>query len=100
MRSLIAKCLVPELAPPHAQSAWGSRGEKVRAVGLICLHSFVWCKTPTFIGFEMRSLIAKDLVAELTPPYAQSAWGSRGERVRVAGLAVCCNYFSKKKKEK
>ena len=42
--------------------------------------------------------IAKGLVAELTHPHVQSAWGSRGERVRVAGLAACCNYFSKKKK--
>ena len=41
---------------------------------------------------------AKGLVAELTPPHAQSAWGSRGENVRAMQLAVCCNYFSKKKK--
>ena len=27
-----------------------------------------------------------------------SAWGFRGKRVRVVGLAACCNYFSKKKK--
>ena len=33
------------------------------------------------------------LVAELTPPHAQSAWGSRGEMVRVVGLAACCNYL-------
>ena len=41
---------------------------------------------------------AKGLVAELTPPHAQSACGFRGERVRTVGLAICCNYFSKKKK--
>ena len=41
---------------------------------------------------------AKGIVADLAPPHAQSAWGSRLERVRVAGLAVCCNYLSKKKK--
>ena len=41
---------------------------------------------------------AKGLVAKLGPPYIKSAWGSKGERVRVARLAVCCNYFSKKKK--
>ena len=41
---------------------------------------------------------AKGLVAELTPPHAQSACGFRGERVRTVGLATCCNYFSKKKK--
>ena len=28
-----------------------------------------------------------------------SAWGFRGKRVRVVGLAACCNYFSKKKKK-
>ena len=38
----------------------------------------------------------KGLVTELIPPHAQSAWESRGEKVRVTGLAVCCNYFSKK----
>ena len=42
--------------------------------------------------------MAQGLVAELVPPHAQSAWGFKGERVRVAGLAACCNYFSKKKK--
>ena len=41
---------------------------------------------------------AKSFVAELAPPYTQSAWRFRRERVRVAGLAACCNYFSKKKK--
>ena len=41
---------------------------------------------------------AKGLEAELAPPHAQSAWGSRGERIRAAGLVTCCNYFSKKKK--
>jgi len=40
----------------------------------------------------------KGLVAELTYSHAQSAWGSRGERVRAAGLAACCNYFKKRKK--
>ena len=40
---------------------------------------------------------AKDLVVELAPSYAQSVWGSRGERVRIAGLAAYCNYLSKKK---
>ena len=44
--------------------------------------------------------MAKGLIAELAPPHAQSVWGSRGEMVRATGLAVCCNYFSKKKKKK
>ena len=35
----------------------------------------------------------KGLVAEFTPPYAQSTWEFRGERVRTAGLIACCNYF-------
>ena len=42
-------------------------------------------------------VVVKGLVAELAPPHAQSAWGSRGERIRAAGLAVYYNYFSKKK---
>ena len=42
---------------------------------------------------------AKDLVTELTPLHAQSAWGSRNESVQTTGLAACCNYFSKKKKK-
>ena len=41
---------------------------------------------------------AKGLVDELIPLHAQSTWGSRRKRVRAAGLAACCNYFSKKKK--
>ena len=41
---------------------------------------------------------AKGFVAELAPPYTQSAWRFKRERVRIAGLAACCNYFSKKKK--
>ena len=43
--------------------------------------------------------VAKGLVAKLTPPYAQSAWGSKGKRVWAMGLVTCCNYFSKKKKD-
>ena len=43
-------------------------------------------------------LFAKGPVVKLAPPHAQSAWGFRGERVRVARLAACYNYFSKKKK--
>ena len=40
---------------------------------------------------------AQSLVVELALPYVQSAWGFRGERVRAAGLAACCNYLSRKK---
>ena len=35
----------------------------------------------------------------MPPPHAQSVWGSREEKVRAAGLAVCCDYLSKKKKK-
>ena len=42
--------------------------------------------------------MAKGLVVELAPPHVQRAWGFRGERVRAAGLAACCNYFQKKYK--
>ena len=42
---------------------------------------------------------AKGLVAKLALPHVQSAWGSRGERIRAVGLAACYNYFSKKKKK-
>ena len=45
------------------------------------------------------NLIVKGLVVELTPPHAQSVWGSRGERVRTVGLTTYCNYFSEKKKK-
>ena len=37
--------------------------------------------------------VAKGIVAELASLHSQSAWGSRGERVRTAGLAACCNYL-------
>ena len=36
---------------------------------------------------------------QLLPSHAQSVWGSRGKRVRTAGLAACCNYLFKKKKK-
>ena len=42
------------------------------------------------------TIYVKCLVIELAPPHVQSAWGSRGKRVRPAGLAACYNYFSKK----
>ena len=50
--------------------------------------------------FKMHKPPVDYWVTELVPPHAQSAWGSRGERVRAAGFAACCNYFSKKKKKK
>ena len=50
-----------------------------------------------FILTKKKKKFVKGLVTELTSPHAQSAWGFRGERVRDAGLTVCCNYFSKKK---
>ena len=40
------------------------------------------------------TLTAKGLVVELTYSHVQSAWRFKGERVRVAGLAACYNYFS------
>ena len=42
---------------------------------------------------------AKGLAAKLALPHVLSAWGSREEMVRAARLAVCCNYFYKKKKK-
>ena len=48
------------------------------------------------IILRIKSL-AKGLVAELAPPYVQSAWGSRGEKVQATGLVACCNYFFKNK---
>ena len=50
------------------------------------------------MNYQQIHPIAKGLVAELTLPHIQSAWGFRGERVRAAGLAACYNYFSKEKK--
>ena len=52
----------------------------------------------SFVVNQVCQFMAKGLVAELTAPHAQSAWGSRGERVRTAGLATCYNYLSQKKK--
>ena len=49
--------------------------------------------TPTPLTFPKPS--TKGLVAELTPPHVQSAWGFNREWVRAVGLAACCNYFSK-----
>ena len=38
--SYIAKGFVVKLAPPHVQSAWGFRGERIRTVGLAaCCNS-------------------------------------------------------------
>ena len=35
------KGLVTELAPPHVQSAWGSKGERIQAAGLTtCCNNF------------------------------------------------------------
>ena len=48
------------------------------------------------VKFNYSHKNAKGLVTKLAPPHAQSAWGSRGERVRAARLATRCNYFSKK----
>ena len=44
-------------------------------------------------GNEAELKPAKGLITELAPLHAQSVWGSRGERVQVAGLAIYCNYF-------
>ena len=42
---------------------------------------------------------AKGLIAELTPPHAQSAWRFMEERVWFVKLTVYCNYLFKKKKK-
>ena len=39
--SLAAKYLVVELAPPYAQSAWGSGGKMVRAAGLAACCNYL-----------------------------------------------------------
>ena len=36
----------------------------------------------------MKVSKAKGLIAELVPPHAQSTWGSKGEKVRIAELTV------------
>ena len=41
---------------------------------------------PNCVKFNYSHKNAKGLVAKLAPPHAQSAWGSRGERVRAAKL--------------
>ena len=50
-----------------------------------------------FIAFTII-VLAKCLVVELAPPHAQSAWGFRGERIRLTRLAACCNIISQEKK--
>ena len=42
---------------------------------------------------------AKGLVIKLASPHVQSAWEFWEEMIQTAGLAVCCNYLSKKKKK-
>ena len=67
------------------------------------LKYFIWQKILSVklkVIHKLFCFFAKGLVSELTYSHAQSAWGFRGERVRVAGLAACCNYCSKKKKKK
>ena len=54
----------------------------------------------SFVVNQVCQFMVKGLVAKLTAPHAQSAWGSRGERIRTAGLAAYYNYHSKKKKKK
>ena len=51
--------------------------------------------TAIYASYEINYTIsiAKGLVPKLAPPHAQDAWKFRGESVRVAGLAACCNYF-------
>ena len=48
------------------------------------------------VKFNYSHKNVKGLVTKLAPPHAQNVWGSRGERVRTARLATCCNYLSKK----
>ena len=43
---------------------------------------------------------AKGLVTKLASSHTQSAWESRGKRVRVMRLTACCNYLYFKKKKK
>ena len=39
--SQVRKVLIAELAPPHAESAWGCRGEKIRATGLAAYYNYL-----------------------------------------------------------
>ena len=48
-----------------------------------------------FRSLALRHQI-KSLEAELAPPHAQSAWGSRDERVQAARFAAYSNYLLKK----
>ena len=60
---------------------------------------FIQKKKKQFNVCLISNNLAKNLIAELTPPHVQSTWGFRRKMVRVRGLATCCNYFSKKKKK-
>ena len=49
------KGLVVELASPHAQSAWGSRGERARAVGLTACCNYLLKKKKK--NYEMSKVV-------------------------------------------
>ena len=53
---------------------------------------------PLNLGEQNGSPLECRIKDELAPPHAQSAWGSRREKVRAAGLTTCYNYFLKKKR--
>ena len=42
------------------------------------------------------NFFAIGFVTELAPLHSQSAWESRGERIRTVELAAYCNYLKKK----
>ena len=53
----------------------------------------IMCYSSSIFFLKKGIYAAKGLVAELTPPHVQSAWGSRRGRVQAAGLAACYLYF-------
>ena len=40
-RHKFVKGFVAELSPPHAQSAWGFRGERIQAAGLAVCYNYL-----------------------------------------------------------
>ena len=46
-----------------------------------------------FLKTTNEVVIAKSFIAELSLSHAQSAWGLRGEIVRITRLTACCNYI-------
>ena len=60
--SQVRKVLIAELAPPHAQSAWGFRGEKIQATGLAAYYNYLSKKENWYMYPKMNLLMSHKIV--------------------------------------